>query len=876
MFKNVSYNQYKSTIHLWEQFNGEDHYTDIPWVPYLFEPVDDGPIKTIDGKRARKIVFDSYNLYDAYQKTHKEVLENNLKPEIQFLAERYYKIEDDKIDAPRLKIYYLDIEVYSKTLLGFPVAEHAAQPIVLISVYDGKHKKVVSFGDKPYTGNIPIEFNACASEKELLESFFAWFKRNPCDVISGWNVINFDMQYIVNRCKRLFGDDTRLFCNFSPIKSVRVWTSNTKEFNIDISGCTILDYYDLYKWYSPTKLERYKLDFVARHELGEGKVDYATDYKDLKGLYENNWNLYVEYNAKDTSLIDQLETKLGYVGLVQALSLLCKSPMRNYHATAQLIEGIYITYYRRNNMCAPHFFENTHTGFPAAVVKEPVPGLYSWITDLDITSSYPSHIITLNMSIETYYGRIKEMTDDEVTSHVRKGFFPPIKISTSNGIIDLKDKRLETFNKALEKRFITIAPCGTIFTTNVPGIIAIVENYLFNKRAEIRDNIRKMYKALPELRNGDLDNIKTKIKQFDALQISLKLVLNATYGILSAPHSRYFNQDIAEAITSCGRYTVLQGEKFVNKLLNSPNDELINMISSWGTYNHDKKTNDFVIYLDTDSLFLNLGLFLDCNIGTDWRKNNDEDIKTLIRNISSVIQHYVNEHIYRDVQRKSYNSNEEKFRIVFKQEMIAKTGLMVKKKRYGFYLVEEDKAPKDKVYTKGLETVRSDTPEIIRPMLKDIMNMILKVSTDEELMDKIDKCKDILKKCTPNELAVNIGVHQIGEYLDEDDEAKKGTPWHVKGIANYRKLLEIMGLTDKYEDVIDETKVKVVYVKKNPFLVDMISFLDWPKEFDEILQVDYEKMIEKYFIAKVEILVNPMNKKYLLSSSVNKALSLFF
>jgi hypothetical protein len=271
-----------------------------------------------------------------------------------------------------------------------------------------------------------------------------------------------------------------------------------------------------------------------------------------------------------------------------------------------------------------------------------------------------------------------------------------------------------------------------------------------------------------------------------------------------------------------------------------------------------------------------MGLFLDQIIGTKWRSLPENEIKGIIRNISSMVQEYVNKMSYNETQKKDYNSKEENFRVQFKQEMIAKSCLMVRKKRYAYALVEEDHAPSDKMVIKGLEIVRSDTPGTIRVMLKEIMKMILHLATDEELMDKIEDCKVILSKCAPDEIAVNIGVHRIDKYLDDDDNAKKGTPWHVKGIANYNKLLKKLDIVDKYEEHMDETKLKVIYVKKNAFNVDMIAFIEWPSEFDAVLQVDQEKMIEKYFVEKVKILLDPMNKLSLLSSNNSKAISLFF
>ena len=103
---------------------------------------------------------------------------------------------------------------------------------------------------------------------ELLESFFNFMYKSQPDVLTGWYIYDFDLPYILNRCKRLFGEDTDVFQKFSPIKKVGIWKSKKyNDLNIDIAGVHILDYIDVYKWYSPKRLERYQLDYVAKHEL---------------------------------------------------------------------------------------------------------------------------------------------------------------------------------------------------------------------------------------------------------------------------------------------------------------------------------------------------------------------------------------------------------------------------------------------------------------------------------------------------------------------------------------------------------------------------------------------------------------------------------
>jgi DNA polymerase elongation subunit (family B) len=391
------------------------------------------------------------------------------------------------------------------------------------------------------------------------------------------NCQDFDLQYIVNRSIRIFGEDSKLHQRLSPIQNVRTWVTKEGDFNMDIAGVTILDYLDLYKWYAPSKIERYTLQYVSNHELEKGKVDYS-EYTDLKTLYDANWDLYVEYNIIDAYRVAQLEEKLGYIKLVQNLSLLCKCPMKFYHTQTILIEAIFITYYRRNNLCAPTFFGGTQEGFPAAWVKEPSIGLHHWVSDLDITSSYPSAIITLNMSVETYYGRIIGFTEDLLMEHMKKRVLPEFDMMKDTGKVHFGGRKLDLFNEAVNKRLLCIAPCGSVFSTSIPGVISTVEKSMFYKRVEVKKKMNKMKQKLSAMSPKDAEKTKERIARYHGLQNALKIILNSTYGILATPYSRYFNVNIAEAVVSCGRHTIKQGEKFVNDLLNNPTDELKNIL----------------------------------------------------------------------------------------------------------------------------------------------------------------------------------------------------------------------------------------------------------------------------------------------------------
>jgi len=595
MFRNIFYDTKKSTIHLWETIKGERLYTSIPFVPYIFVKTKESDITSVEGTPVTKKMFPNYFEYYRFCKESFETFEDRVKPDIQFLAERYYKIPDDEIETPPLSIYSLDIEIHASDG-HFPTPAEAKYPVVLISINDISKKKTIVFGEKPYTGDAKdILYVECGDEKTLLRKFFAYMHKYPPDVITGWYIGGFDLPYLINRPKRLWGDDSTIQNSLSPINIVRTWESKKdSSMNVDIAGVTHLDFLDLYKWYSPTNLSSYKLESVSIHELKEGKIDYS-EYKDLKTLYYENWNLYVEYNAIDSKRVSQLEQKLKYIQeLAQGSSLLTKTPMKYYATQTALVEGAMLVYFRRNMLCAPHFFGGSSSEYQGAFVKTPQVGLHKWVFSIDITSSYPTALITLNMSLETFFGKIinligekdsRRLYEDEsklewenlIMGHTRNKDFPPFEIIRDSGIVKFEGKKLEQFIEALKRGMLCISPNGVVFSTREPGFIAVVERHMFEKRKEVKSRMNKIIDSLPSLRDKNKEDAENRVAQLNALQMSLKLFLNGLYGTLAVPYSRYFQPYIAEAITSCGRQAFLVGDKYANKILNNPNKELLDI-----------------------------------------------------------------------------------------------------------------------------------------------------------------------------------------------------------------------------------------------------------------------------------------------------------
>ena len=88
-----------------------------------------------------------------------------------------------------------------------------------------------------------------------------------------------------------------------------------------IIGLSVLDYLDLYKKFTYKAQESYRLDYIAKVELGQQKLDHS-EYDTFKEFYTNDWQKFVEYNIHDVELVDRLEDKMKLIELALTLSLI--------------------------------------------------------------------------------------------------------------------------------------------------------------------------------------------------------------------------------------------------------------------------------------------------------------------------------------------------------------------------------------------------------------------------------------------------------------------------------------------------------------------------------------------------------------------------
>lgn len=133
------------------------------------------------------------------------------------------------------------------------------------------------------------------------------------------------------------------------------------------------------------------------------------------------------------------------------------------------------------------------------------------------------------------------------------------------------------------------------------------------------------------------------------------------------------------------------------------------------------------------------------------------------------------------------NTNLNKHRFSLKQEVIAKSGLFVTKKKYGLYIIDRESVPKDELDVKGLDIVRSNYPKLFQNFLSDLLKKILS-KEDKKTIDKfVIQFKNDVKNADLINVATPTGVKGLHKYNCKPPGFIKGTPVHVKASLNYNR-----------------------------------------------------------------------------------------
>ncbi len=342
---------------------------------------------------------------------------------------------------------------------------------------------------------------ACGDERGLLEKLFARLRASDFDVLTGWNVIDFDLA-VLERASRRLAVPFAIGRGSGPVRLVRDGSFRGRS-RAEVPGRIVLDGIELLKG-AFVKLEDYRLETAARELLREGKVDLEMPEEGGGGrtgraeailrAFRHDLNRFVAYNMVDARLVLRILKCTDLIALAVRRSLLTGMPLDRVGASIASFDYLYLQQLRPRGRVAPCVGALEQGIEPTAggAVLEPAPGLYENVLAFDFRSLYPSLIRTFNID--------------------PLGYLPPGRPDGSKDAIR--------------------APNGALFSRE-PGILPEMLADLFPRRAQAR-------------RSGDAIG-----------EHALKILMNSFYGVLATPACRFYSASVANAITHFGQWALL-------------------------------------------------------------------------------------------------------------------------------------------------------------------------------------------------------------------------------------------------------------------------------------------------------------------------------
>lgn len=310
-----------------------------------------------------------------------------------------------------------------------------------------------------------------------------------------------------------------------------------------------------------------------------------------------------------------------------------------------------------------------------------------------------------------------------------------------------------------------------------------------------------------------------------------KIQLNSAYGAIGNEYFRYYKLENAEAITLSGQVSIRWIENKMNQYLNK-------LLKTEDT--------DYVIAVDTDSIYLNLGGLVEKVFA-----NREVDETTIVNFLDKICQEQFEPYISKSYQELADYVNAYEQKMFMKRENIANRGIWTAKKRYILNVWDSEgvryETPKLKIM--GLEAIKSSTPAACRTKIKDAFKLIM-TSTEDEVINFIDNFKKEFSTLPVDQIAFPRTASDIVKWKSPASIYKKGTPIHVRGCLLFNHYVKEKKLTNKYALINNGEKIKYCYLKKqNPTRENVISFIQqYPKEVVSEQHIDYNLQFDKSFL----------------------------
>jgi len=482
----------------------------------------------------------------------------DMTPYQKFLIEKYGTNDDPSKSHKEL---FFDIEIEMGEALTEEYIKSAPKKVTSIAWYDKSNDKwaILILDTKnriTHTKAKNKEIIPVATETELLKKFIINFREIDPDIIVGWNSDYFDIPYLYYRIRNVLGAEAASY--LSPIKTVRE-TPWAKDQYIQIAGVESLDYMRLHKKYSWADEPSYKLDAIGEKYAGINKIEYEGN---LDRLFEEDVQTFIQYNFRDVEILKALDEKLEYLALTKNLAHKGKHNYSEVYANTKTQDGAISAYLLSQGIVPPPKDKNpiSKKNYAGGYLFCPKAGIYNYMFDEDLTSLYPSIIMTINIGKETMVGRII----DEDDRNNRLGLNDLKQREADELLVIENSNRKRTqihvgdLIELVEENNLAISANGVFFRTDKESVLSTILKKWFDERVLYKGKMKEAYKAGDEELGAS----------FHMKQYTMKILLNSLYGATALPSFRFGNVILSEAITLSGQRIIQESALCANRHMN--------------------------------------------------------------------------------------------------------------------------------------------------------------------------------------------------------------------------------------------------------------------------------------------------------------------
>ena len=380
---------------------------------------------------------------------------------------------------------------------------------------------------------------------------------------------------------------------------------------------------------------------------------------------------------------------------------------------------------------------------------------------------------------------------------------------------------------------------GILYKTDLQGFLPALMEKMYDDRVVYKKKMIAAQKSYEETKSRDDE---MAIARNHNMQLAKKIVLNSAYGALLNQYYLWFDVDLGSSVTLSGQLSTKWIEKKLNEKMNK-------IVKTEGV--------DYVIAADTDSIYLNMGPLVKRWLPRDeWSSNEKKIVEAIDRFCEDKMQSYIDD-CYGELAV-YVNARQQKMKM--KREAISSRGLWTGKKYYvlNVWDMEGVRHHEAELKMKGIEAVRSSTPQACRDSIKKALKIMMG-GTEAELRKYVSEFRSEFLRLPFEAVASPRSVNGIKEYADSKTIFKKGTPIQVKGALIFNDLIKKLELK-QYVPIENGDKVRYAYLKQpNPLHATVIACPDeMPPEFQLEPYIDRETQFEKAFIAPVTSLASAM------------------